>query len=129
MMMRNRGHANNKFKIIQRAKLNSCKYCDSSRIIKKGLRKIRINKVQIYQCKDCTRKFTTNFSIENKRYAPNTITGGLQMYYTGMSVRDISTYYEMLGIDVNHSSVYRWIVSYAIMIKKYLDEIIPRVGN
>ena len=46
-----------------------------------------------------------------------------------MSVRDISTHYEMLGIDVNHNSVYRWIVRYAIMIKKYLDEIVPRVGN
>ena len=51
------------------------------------------------------------------------------MYYAGMSVRDISTHYEMLGIDVNHNSVYRWIVRYAIMIKKYLDEIVPRVGN
>ena len=51
------------------------------------------------------------------------------MYYAGLSVRDISTHYEMLRIDVDHSSVYRWIANYAIMIKKYLDEIVPRVGN
>lgn len=51
------------------------------------------------------------------------------MYYVGMSVCDISTHYEMLGIDVNYSSVYRWITSYTIIIKKYLDEIVPLVGN
>ena len=129
MIMRNRGYANNNFKIIQRVKLNLCKYCDGGRIIKKGIRTTKRNKVQIYQCKDYTRKFTTNFGFEKKRYSPNTITGALQMYYADMSVRDISTHYEMLGIDVDHSSVYRWIADYAIMTKKYLDEIVPRVGN
>ena len=29
------------------------------------------------------------------------------MYYSSMSIRDISTHYKMMGIDVNHSSVYR----------------------
>ena len=40
MIMKNRDYANNNFKIIKRAKLNLCKYCDSGRIIKKGIRKI-----------------------------------------------------------------------------------------
>ena len=48
------------------------------------------------------------------------------MYFTGMSVRDIANHYEMIGIKINASSVYRWIAKYSKMVKKYLNEIIPR---
>ena len=45
-----------------------------------------------------------------------------------MSVEDISTHYEF-DTDVNHSTMNRWIAKYPVMLTRYLDEIIPRVGN
>ena len=46
-----------------------------------------------------------------------------------MSVRDIENHYEMLGITVDHSTIYDWICKYSIMVSKYLNEIVPRTGN
>ena len=53
----------------------------------------------------------------------------MQMYYDGMSVRDIANHYEMKGIDVNLGTVYRWIAKYSAMSDQFLNTIIPRVGN
>ena len=46
--------------------------------------------MQIFQCLECTRKFTANFGFEKTKVDQSVITGAMQMYYTGMSVRDIS---------------------------------------
>lgn len=122
----NRGYANNEFKIMGRSKLNLCKYCSSGSIIKKGTRKTQIGKTQIFKCNECQKKFTANYGFEKTCVDPSTITGAMQMYFTGMSVRDIANHYEMMGIKINASSVYRWISKYSNMVEKYLDEIIPR---
>ena len=52
------------------------------------------------------------------RYDTNVITGTLQMYFTGMSVRGIADHYELLGIDVSHMAIYKWIIKYS---KPYLN--------
>ena len=38
------------------------------------------------------------------------------MYFTGMSIRDISNHYETMGIKVNHMTIYRWIIDYSNMV-------------
>ena len=75
------------------------------------------------------RKFTPNFGFEKTRVEPSTITGAMQMYFTGMSVRDIANHYEMMGIKISHMAVYNWISKYSKMVEKYLKEIIPRTSN
>ena len=114
---------------MERSKLQLCKYCDSSKIIKKGFKKNKSGKVQIYKCKDCKHKFTTNFGFEKMRHDSRTITQAIQMYYQGMSVRDIECNFEMLGIDIDHSSIYDWICKYSTMVLKYLSDIVPRTNE
>lgn len=63
------------------------------------------------------------------RHNSRTITHAIQMYYQGMSVRDIEYNFEMMGIDVDHSSIYDWICKYSTMISKYLNEIVPRIND
>lgn len=42
----------------QRAKMNiHCKFCNSGNIIKRGFRKRKNDKVQLYYCRDCNRMF------------------------------------------------------------------------
>ena len=53
----------------------------------------------------------------------------LQIYYSGMSVRDIENHYEMLGIKVDYSTIYTWIAKYSKLTLVYLNGIVPRVGN
>ena len=37
--------------------------------------------------------------------------------------------FELLGIDVDHSSIYDWICKYSEMVSKYLNDIVPRTNN
>ena len=106
-----------------------CKYCDSGNIIKRGIRKTKQGKIQRYLCKDCNRRFTTNYGFESMRYDNITITSALQMYFSGMSVRKIADHYDMLGTDVSYQTIYNWIVKHSKLISKYLEEITPRLGT
>ena len=111
---------------MERAKLRLCKFCDSGNVIKKGSRKNRHGNIPKFKCKDCQREFITNFGFEKMRHDSRTITQALQMYYQGMSVRDIETNLKMVGIDMDHSSVYDWVAKYSGMASNYLNEIVPR---
>ena len=115
--------------IMERSQLKLCKYCDSGKIIKKGTRKNKSGNIQIFKCLDCKKRFTANFGFEKTRFDVNTITGALQMYYSGMSTRDISNHYEMMGIEVSDVAVYKWICKYSTMVSKYLNEIVPRTSE
>lgn len=129
LIMKNKCYHNNTFRIMERASLELCKFCDSGRITKKGTRKNKNGNVQIFKCLDCKKKFSANFGFEKKQFDYTTITGALQMYYSGMSVRDISNHYEMLGIEVSFKTVYNWVADYSKLVSKYLNEIVPRTGN
>ena len=93
------------------------------------LRRSKSGKVRIFECTDCGRRFTANFGFEKRQFDGRTITGTLQMCYAEMGVRDVASHYEMIGIDVNHSTIYRWAGQYSKMTAKYLNGIVPRAGN
>ena len=127
IIMKNKCYRNNVFRIMERSKLQLCKYCDSGKIIKKGTRKNKSGNIQIFKCLDCKKRFSSNFRFEKMRHGYSTITGALQMYYAGIYVA-IENYYEMLGITVDHSSIYDWICKYSTLVSRYLNEIVPRTG-
>ncbi len=122
-------YANEPVRIIERSKIPVCKYCDSGRIRKEGTRNTKKGRVQMYRCKDCQKKFTANFGFEKRQFDELIITGALQMYYTGMSVRDIADHYEMMGIDVSFKTIYNWVSDYSRMTAQYLNGVVPRVGD
>lgn len=129
VLKQNRCYVNNEFKIMERAKLSLCKYCSSGNIVKKGFRTNKYDKLQKYKCLECTRFFTTNFGFENTRVDNSTIIGAMQMYFSGMSVRDIANHYEMMGIKISYVAVYKWMVKYSKMTETYLKDIIPRTSG
>ena len=129
IIKQNKCYRNNTFRIMERSKLKLCKYCDSGKIRKDGFRKNKSGKIPIFECLDCKKKFSTNFGFENMRYDSILITRALQMYYSGMSVRDIADCFEQEGIEVNSSNVYRWIEKYSKLTSVYLNGIVPRVGD
>lgn len=51
------------------------------------------------------------------------------MYFTGMSIREISNHYEMMGIKVSHMTIYRWVIDYSNMVSKYIKDIVPRTDS
>ena len=129
ILKNNKCRKNNTFRIMERSQLKLCKFCDSGRLKKSGMRKTTKGTVQRYACLDCKKRFTANFGFERMRYDPRTITQAIQMYYQGMSVRDIADNFEMLGIDVNYSSVYDWVAKYSRIVSDYLENVVPRTGG
>ena len=118
-----------KFKIMNRDDLKVCKYCDSSNIKKVGIRKTKQGNIQRFKCNECNKRFTTNFGFESMRYTDTIVTGALQMYFSGMSVRKIADHYDMLDIKVSYQTVYNWIVKYSKLISQYLKGITPRLST
>ena len=129
MIKKKRCYANEPVRILERSKLQICKFCDSGNIKKWGTRKNKKGVSQLFKCMDCSKRFTTNFGFEKRQFDEATITGAMQMYFTGMSVRDIADHYEMLGVDVSFKTIYNWVSDYSRMTTRYINGIVPRVGN
>ena len=125
----NKCRKNNTFRIMERSQLKLCKYCDSGRLRKDGFRKNKSGKVRIFECLDCKKKFTANFGFEKMRSRDVIITRTLQMYYTGMSVRDIAGCFEQEDITATYRTIYNWVAKYSKITSDYLNEIIPRTNG
>lgn len=64
IIMKNKCHKDNAFRIMERSKPELCKYCDSGKIKKDGMRKTKKGTVQRYACLDCKKRFTVNFGFK-----------------------------------------------------------------
>ena len=127
--MKKNQYDSQEFRMMERSNCNICKFCSSGNLIKKGLKKNKSGNLQKYQCKDCTRNFTWNIGFEHMRYSNIIITSSLQMYYAGMSVRDVADCLEQEDVKVSHMTIYRWIEKYSRMTSDYLKGIVPRVSE
>lgn len=106
-----------------------CPSCHSTDIRKYGKRKNVYGTIQRFICTECARTFCNNIGFEKMKTSPNSITMALQMYYSGQSVRNTAKSLKILGVRVNHSTVYRWLKKYVKKMADYLDKIIPNVGD
>jgi transposase-like protein len=60
---------------------------------------------------------------------PQIITSALQLYFTGESLRNVTKFLKLQGVQVSHVTVYRWIGKYVGLMEKYLDKITPHVSD
>ena len=126
---RNMGYKNESFRIMNRAALSLCKFCDSGNVKKWGMRRTKRGTVQTFKCLEYGRRYSINFGFEKMRYSSEVITQSLQMYYSKMSTRRISQYYAMFGIDVSHMIIYNWVAKFSELVADYLNDIIPRTAD
>lgn len=129
IIKKNQCYKNNTFRIIDRSDCKICRHCSSGNVHTKEVRRNKKGDVQVYRCGDCKKCFSENTGFERTNYGEDVITGSLQMYFTGMSCRDIACHHEMFGINVSHMTVYNWVAKYSRLVAGYIDSIIPRTGN
>jgi transposase-like protein len=60
---------------------------------------------------------------------PQSITSAMQLYFTGESLRNVQKFLRLQGVEVNHTTVYRWIRKYVQIMGKYLEQMKPQLGN
>jgi len=88
--------------------LKSCPYC-SGKISKRGIRKKKFEEIQIYYCKKCDKRFTSQIT-KNKTYPLRIILDSLSLYNRLNSFEEISVIIlERYGIKVTPQIISRWI--------------------
>jgi len=107
-----------------------CKFCGSERIIKRGRRKTQRGRVQRFFCKDCNHKFIVDEGFEKMKATPQAVTVALDLYFKGISMRSIVDHLKQFyGVEISHVAVYKWIRKYVQMLKKYADQLVPKVSG
>jgi putative transposase len=103
-----------------------CKFCASPKIIKYG----KANNKQVYFCKSCARKFVPNQGFEGMKYDPRIVTTTLDLYFKDVSLRKIADPLKQChSLDIDHSTVYRWITKYTEIIEAYVTTLEPELGD
>lgn len=115
--------------VIQPLTVNSCLFCQSTEIVKDGLRHNKYGDIQKFSCKACGRYFTVNLGFERMKHNPQGITTAMQLYFSGESLRNTAKSLRLMGVQVSHQTIWNWIQKYIALMEKYLDKITPNVGD
>jgi len=115
--------------VLQPVSVDTCLYCQSSEIIKSGLRHNKSGDIQRFRCLTCGRYFTVNIGFERMKHNPQGITTAMQLYFSGESLRNTARSLRLMGVQVSYQTVWNWIQKYTALMEKYLDKITPNVSD
>jgi transposase-like protein len=115
--------------VIQPVTVNVCLYCQSSSIVKNGMRHNKYGDIQVFQCNSCGRDFTLNIGFEHMKHNPHAVTTAMQLYFSGESLRNTARSLRLMGVEVSYQTVWNWIKKYTGLMEKYLDKITPQVSG
>ncbi len=107
----------------------SCLCCGSERVKRDGLLHNKGGDIQRFECLSCGKRFTHNLGFERMRSNPKVITLAMQMYFGGESLRNVQKSLRLQGVNVNHTTVYRWIQKYTKLMDEYLKDFTPQVSD
>ena len=89
-----------------------CPYCRSENIVKRGFRKKKRERVQLYLCRNCKRVFTANIS-KGRHYPVSMILDGLSLYYLGYSLEKVCGFLnKKSNFSVYPATLSAWISEY-----------------
>ena len=106
-----------------------CKFCRSEDIKKRGVRHNKSGEVQRYKCGSCGKAFTANFGFRYRRYSPEIVSEAMHLYFSGTSSNAIADLFETRGIDIDGSTVRKWVKRYSKVAHLFTDSITPDVGK
>lgn len=104
----------------------ACKYCDSESVIKFG----KVKDVQYYYCKDCKKKFASTDTIPKMQYATSKVADVLNMYYEGMSLKEIRRNFIQQHNDyISDATAYNWVRRFTDLAIQDIAQYKPQVGS
>ncbi|MDI6606766.1 MAG: PD-(D/E)XK nuclease family protein [Candidatus Omnitrophota bacterium] len=90
-----------------------CPYCQSRDIVKRGWRKKKYEKAQLYFCNKCAKTFTAQ-RIKGKSFPLRVILEGLSAYNLGYSLEDsCQRLKEEFGLNITGSTLNEWVKEFA----------------
>jgi len=100
-----------KEKLLSYKNLEKCPYC-FGKLIKRGMRKKKFEEIQIYYCKNCDKRLSSQIT-KNKTYPLKIILDSFSLYNQLNSFKEISeSIEEKYGIKITSQIISRWIKEY-----------------
>jgi putative transposase len=109
--------------------IQSCLFCYSKNIVRRGILHNKSGDIQRFGCKDCGKRFVRNLGFEHLKASPQMVTSALQLYFSGASLRSTQKFLKLQGVKVSHQTIYNWITRYVELMEKYLEQITPKVSD
>jgi len=107
-----------------------CVYCNSLNVKKNGNRKTKNGLKQRFYCEDCKKTFISDEDFAKFKANPKIITLVIDLYYKGLSLRDITdTIYQFYNIKLHHETVRRWIMKFTVAMNNYVNQLQPKVSD
>jgi transposase-like protein len=107
----------------------ACLCCGSKRVKRDGLLHNKSGTIQRFECLGCGKRFTNNLGFERMRASPQAITTAMQIYFGGASLRNVQKALRLQGVNVNHTTVYRWIRKYVGLMEEYVKTLEPDLSG
>lgn len=117
-----------KAEITNKEPMPCCIYCNSKRFKKNGI--IKSNGKQRYFCNDCKQSFIAEKDFKKFKGNGQIITACLDLYFKGISLRKIKDHLKQFyNLEIDHSTIYRWIQRFIKIINNYTDTIKPETSD
>ena len=80
--------------------------CLHEKLVKRGFRKMHAGKKQLYLCKKCGKKVTTDWP--RMRFRKNEVMHAVRLYKRGMSAAKVKESMEAHGTHVSRWTIIKW---------------------
>ncbi|MFH1545072.1 MAG: IS6 family transposase [archaeon] len=111
------------------ANKQECPHCYSDLIVKYGKRKTSAGIKQRWQCRACKKLFVLE-PLKRVKANPKIITLTMDLYFKGLSLRDISdTVYQFYNIRIHFDTIRRWINKFTAKMDEYTKKFTPELSG
>ena len=115
--------------ILNKPTENCCPYCNSLKLIKRGVRHDKTSEKQRFSCKDCKKRFV----LEPIKYIKGNekfVCLAMDCYFKGLSYRDIADQFsQFYGLKIHHETIRRWILKFSKIMEKYSKTLTPKTSG
>jgi len=113
--------------IIKQPQKDNCPYCNSSELIKRGVRLTKLGEKQRFSCKSCKKRFVLS-AIPKIKGNAKLVCLAMDSFYKGLSYRDISDQFEQFyNLKISHVTIREWILRFSELMEKYSETIQPNI--
>jgi transposase-like protein len=89
----------------------------------------RAGDLQKFVCMDCHSPFSVNVGFDKTKHDPKAITMALRLYFSRESLWNTQKALRLMGVQVSHKTVWKWIEKYVRLMEKHFDKITPQVSD
>jgi len=115
--------------MLNRPTDNSCPFCNSVKLIKRGVRQTKTGEKQRFSCSDCKKRFVLE-PIKYIKGNEKIVCLAMDCYYKGLSYRDIADQFKQFyNLDLHHETIRRWILKFSQIMEKYSKTLTPKTSG